>query len=329
LKTRSLHKRHTKAHNHRNKLASRINPTFKTKIYIYGDTGFNLDENCHVTFNIIDLQEPTGDKKNGFYVKVEPNSKFTAEGVFTKISDNVFVIPYQYLSSVKHFYDSDKYRYFYFSTTNPKYYNVAIQFGQRADYDDTVSIVNDNDFNTIVSLFSKNADNRKSQIAKLKENFLTSANTFYMSKQKSEASLKGLAEIQKKIEDIKKNMATTRVERSYIQGSEDLVLNIIEKLERELMILRNTEKTNTANLLQKDNLIKQQTESIASLQSGTKTAEDYQKETDSAKEKYLKSGKDYMAEVDDNTDKSITEASNELLTNNNFDKFRDLVSKIV
>lgn len=112
------------------------------------------------TFNLQDIKSPEGEKNKSFFVTINEGEKFTIDNIFKQVSGNTYSIPYAYLSNIKTFYDTDKLKYFYFSTTNPKYYNIAFQFSQRADYEDTITVIDDNDFNTLISFISKNIQNR-------------------------------------------------------------------------------------------------------------------------------------------------------------------------
>ena len=325
---KKTHKNHHKSHlskTHRN----HINEDFKIKIFIYGEQGFDLEDNTIVSFTLKDLKFPEGEKKNSLFVTLEQGHKFTVDKIFKLVSGNIYSLPYQYLSNIKTFYDTDKLKYFYMSTTNPQYYNIAFQFSQRADYDDTISIIDDIDFNTLISLFSKNIQDRVSQVTKLKEQFITAANTYFTNKQKSIAANKGLSAIEAQIEKIIQNIAEEENEKKFIEGSESVILSVIETLEKQLVLLRIQQKKSNVNIIQKNDIIKQQSAALVSLKSGTTSASQYEKEAEEAKKKFLTTSENYKIELDKDLERSIADACNELLLHNNLEKFQELIEKIL
>ena len=314
---------------HRKLSNSQINDTLKTRVFIYTDTGFNLNEFCIVTIDNKDIKTPEGDKKKGLFVTVEKNCKFAFDNVFRTVSENVYYLPYQYLSTVKSFSDTDKYRYFYVATTYPKYYNIAFQFSQRGDYDDTISITTGQDFNTIVSDLSKSVENRKSFMIKLKEAFLSSANNYYTIKQKTDASSGGLDAIKEQISKMKKALRTLKSEKIFLEGSDEGTLNAIQAIEKELMELRSQLKKTSLEMLQKGDLIKKQTESLESLRIGTKSAKEYSKEFEIAKQNYLTAGNNYKGTISNDSHFKYNQANDELLINNNYDNFSKLIDQLI
>lgn len=158
---------------------------------------------------------------------------------------------------------------------------------------------------------------------------MTSTNTFITSKQKSDAANKGRSAIEEQIQKIITNVVELQNEKSFIDGSESVTLSVIETLEKQLEILRNQQKKSRADLIIKNDIIKQQSAALESLKAGSTSASQYEKETEDAKQNYLTSSQNYKIELDKDFESSFSAAGNELLNNINFEKFKELVEKII